>query len=105
VAVAGHGSPSAAGTGKRRRDAQRPNSAAGWILRTSAAWTRSPGTVSRFAIAALQTSVLRPNGPAPALGLYRLPAGRRVITDARSLLRGWQARDNAAPAADSIRRT
>lgn len=79
---------------------QRPGS----ILRTSAAWIRSPWTALPFAIAALQTSALRPGGPALPLGLCRPPAGRKVIGDARNLLRDWRARDNAVPRADSIRR-
>jgi hypothetical protein len=79
---------------------QRPGS----ILRTSAAWIRSPRTAPPFAIAALQTSALRPSGPTLPLGFCCPPAGRKAIADARNLLRDWRARDNAAPRADSIRR-
>jgi hypothetical protein len=79
----------------------------------SAAWRRFPGWASPVAIAAPQTSALRPRGlrprgprprgPALAPGLYCPAAGRKAIGDARNLLRDWQARDNVAPTADNIR--
>src|SRR5690349_8061850 len=72
-------------------------------LRPSAALTRSRWTALPFAIAALQTSGLRPTEPALVRRAFRL-AGRTAMSGARNLLPGWQAPDNAAPTADNIRR-
>jgi len=83
----------------------------------SAASTRSPWTEPPFAIAALQTSALRPIGPELDSRLYCFLgrwtvcclvcclAGRKATIGVRNLLRDWRARENAAPAADNIRRT
>jgi hypothetical protein len=72
-------------------------------LPPSAASTRSRWMKRPSAIAALQTSGLRPTEPALDRRLFPL-AGQRARCGARSLLPDWQAPDSAAPAADNIRR-
>jgi hypothetical protein len=74
------------------------------LLPTLAALTPSPWTGPPSAIAALQTSAQQSNGPAPALQLCRALSARKAMTAGRNPLQDWQAPDNAAPAADSIRR-
>lgn len=98
------GSPAVAKTGTAGAGPNGRIQQPGSRLRTWAALTRSRWMAPSSAIAALQTSGLRPTEPALVHGSFRL-AERKATSGARNPLPDWQAPYSAAPAADNIRRT